>query len=556
MQIAIRNFRKVLEATTAPARLTCIMGGNQAGKTSILNAVGAALLGDKQVYGATQQKPWPVVRNGQRTASVMVKFENASYCSLAWPGDADQSGFLPAVNEITMGRVDPAYDFDKKEWADFIRSLVGAKGKITGKMIREELKKLPYSNDEVVEQVMQECVAGIDAALACCKKDALSWRRAWSSITHDNFGQKKAAERTQAFRDEDQGTPLEERKAELEQLNKWLAAAKAAEAQGNENAEALQSQMAILQTEVEKLQAELKLQTVAYDAAKVTFDAIHGTERPLACPHCAGLVVLKDGQLEQTEGITVDPKKLEEKEQARTVMNIACKKGQDLQCDIQARTARMSACRGIIQNLFETKAKDGDPQGRSAEELEVLVQYASTFIRDYEQEANAARAYELWEFHTAAEKLLSPTGMRLKALQASLGEVQERMDTIAEYLFPGHAVFLEINAEQDGINLMFDDMPYQQLTWNGDPNSYRLRIQYLFQLIAAEILGDDAPVILDRLDTLELGVIGLVLKYLAYHKRHALIARTMPAKPEKDKLKAAGVGITYWLNDQGTLEGI
>jgi len=167
----------------------------------------------------------------------------------------------------------------------------------------------------------------------------------------------------------------------------------------------------------------------------------------------------------------------------------------------------------------------------------------------------ATEAYSEWSFWNAAYDLLGPTGLRLQATIAALKELNPRIAKVAADLFPEHQVNIVELPDGAGVSLRFDDMSYGMLVWDGDPNSYALRIKILFQILEAQRLGNGAFILIDRFDTLEKTHKNGVFQALIKTGVQAIIGQMANEKPEKDLLAAADVGKTFWINN-GTVEAV
>ena len=99
-----------------------------------------------------------------------------------------------------------------------------------------------------------------------------------------------------------------------------------------------------------------------------------------------------------------------------------------------------------------------------------------------------------------------------------------------------------------------DGQPYHSLVWKHDPNSYALALQMVLQIMAAQRDGIDPLVLIDRFDTLDKPRQNAVLNTLVKKKINAIIAGT-DARPDRDRLAAASVGRTYWI-DEGIIKPV
>ena len=203
MNFTLQNVRSLKSAELNGGGITLVTGRNNSGKTSLMNAVAAAFLGDAKIYGATKADASHVIRKGEANASVRVSSgvqENGEDSpetwgrGLVWPfeGDIIEHGVAPPADEITMGRVDPAHDFDKKQWADFIRKICGPDAKVGWADVDAALQGEHYVKQWAFEVRQALTSVALISAAAMCANRAKDARRAWEKATGERFGTDKA----------------------------------------------------------------------------------------------------------------------------------------------------------------------------------------------------------------------------------------------------------------------------------------------------------------------------------------------------------------------------
>ncbi len=545
MKFKITNLRAVELAETEDARITMIMGGNEAGKSAVMNGLTAALMGDPTIYGATNTNRKNVVRHKAGSASVLIQHAMGGECGISWPGRPITQLPLPTVSAVTCGLEDPADAGDKKAWVNFIRMICGGKAKITGRMLRERLEALPGQNKGLVDTVIKGVKSSYDGEYELCHQRALEARRTWTQATGQTFGTSKAEGWQADYYEE----AMDEAKisADIDALNVLLGKADIIEKVGGASTKVLEKEITDCGRKMTELQHVITTQKTLVDLQTAELSKYPPCE-PCPCPHCGEPVyALPNGAVIKRPDYgfgTPEHKALVKSLADENERLLTAKR------DHQAfKEARLHA-QGVLAMVNNVVDVDDT---RSPEELRGALETARTCLQAVKTTKAASAAYDAFSFHSAAKELLSPTGLRLDVMQKALPELQQRIDDVSEYIFPKRRLTLEIDAK--GIDLMFDGETYKSLTWNGDPNSYKLRVKYLFQIVQAQMLGDDTPVLLDRADTLEKRHLVGLLKLVKDRNLVAVIARTMDEKPAKDKLKAAGVGLSYWL-ENGKLEAV
>lgn len=546
MKITVKDVRAIKSAETDDAQVIQIMGNTMAGKSSLLNAVGAALIGKSDIYGATKANLKTVVREGEGSATALVEFEGGGELGISWPGDAYAHHPVPKGDEITAGFVDPCADYDAKKWAQFVRSITPKKAKLTIAELESRLFELPGAVPHLVTDIIAGAKKSWDSEAARCQERALGAKRVWRNITGENFGAAKA----QSWQAPGYVEKIDREKMEsdIDDLDKKIRMIAAHEEMGKVTVEDCQGSIASLRQiiDVQKHTVETNKKLIDLAVRKLEKLDDDGNRKP--CPHCQKTVIIVGGEL-----CVPDPKrKYDPKQVAELKQEIATLRDASdfAQKTIDSARAEISAKKQLMRQM------DDSPKLKVEGSLETLRETLDRMkaqLAAREKTDNAMLRYIEVLFFDGAKQLLEPNGLRLEATKKSLPSLQALVDFIKPYLFPDRELTFDI--VDSGIEVRLDGMPYKQLTWNGDPNSYRLRIKYLCQFLQSQSLGR-APVVLDRLDTLQRDQIANVLKYLKKTGTEAIVGRTaMQGKPDVDLLKKAGLGLTYWIND-GVVEPI
>ncbi|MGI9451972.1 MAG: AAA family ATPase [Geminicoccaceae bacterium] len=546
MKIKVRDFRCIEEADTNEARLIMITGSNQTGKTGLLEGCAAVLLGQESVFGSTKSNLSDVIREGAEQASVQIDFESGGQAAMDWPGKCFQRPPVPAADEVTVGRVDPAGQFDKRAWADFIRSIAGGDAKITGKVIRTELETYPGYTQERGKAELAGIAKSWDGQQNMAKQKALMYRREWIAITGQSFGETKAEDWYAPHTVP--GDNRDDLMQGIEDLADKIVKKTATENFVSADKVDLQKAVTKHTGDVQKIEHDRAMTNKLIKIAEEKFEKYPSSD-PVPCPHCGKQVVVQGNTVMMLGDYRRDS--IEYRELVKELGQLANRQAEHLAALAEAKDG-LTAAKASLRTLEAPPTADTDP--RAMETLRQEKNALELRLGGLVATSKAAEAFQSYLFFNKTAEYLGPTGIRLKALQKAMPLIQEKIDHIAKYLFKGHQVSLVTT--EDGIELLFDGQSYKSLTWNGDPNSYRLRIKYMFQFIRAAILGPDTVVILDRVDTLvDKGHLNRLLGYIVTENIQALMARSMPRKPDTDLLKQGGAGLTYWIND-GKLEEV
>lgn len=549
MKLIINNIRSLSKVDIDFDSLTLITGANQSGKTTLLNTVSALMLGEKNLYGATAKDASPVIKTGTETASAQLNSSETDdddiaiwSSSMIWPRyDASGHGVAPPANEITMGRVDPAGQYDAKQWADFIRKICNAGGLKIG-AVKAEMEKLEASDDQVT-RVMTSLKSGWDDAAKHCETERRRARRDWESATGEKFGATKSDWQADGYVPDDDPEKLA---VELEALKAELTRATVSEEMAGGDVDDLKSKILAMGEESNKIGGKIEL--IRKRQADLEDQIRHyPTTDPLSCPDCGVLLELKAGKLEPHE----PSKYVRGSDEHNALISELDAVKADYDELAQQRgtiTANIEADNIVFKKLSEAReaTRDKHQVGSDLKAIERRLTAATISV-------NAHTAFNEWSFWDQAMNLVGPTGLRLQATIKALKELNPRIEAIAAMLFPDHQVRLD--GDDIGVTLLFDSMSYKTLVWSGDPNSYAMRIKIMFQILEAQRLGNDAFILIDRFDTLEKRHKSGVLNCLHKLGITAIIGQMANEKPPKDILNIAGVGGTFWIND-GKLEAV
>lgn len=308
--LAIANYQRLTQVDLPiNAPLLLVAGPNEQGKTSLADAVYHACTGVARRVKLKKDYQ-SLVHDGQKSGIVAITVagdgENRDI-TLKIPqdkraGDADLSGLLPYLLDQKMFfRVDP----DERRKVLF--SVTGTR--ITGKTILEELKK-KGANAKKTTEIGATLLAGFEAAADEAKRKATEARGAWKALTGENYGSEKAKswEAQRPTFDADLIVRLAKDIEKAEAQERDLVGKKATmDEQKRAFREREQQKVALQERAADLERAEAKLAVDQKDVDEWT-DKVADTKakaegkaavEPLTCPHCAGLVDLKDGKLHE-----------------------------------------------------------------------------------------------------------------------------------------------------------------------------------------------------------------------------------------------------------------
>ena len=555
MKIQAHQIRSIVKADMEWHGIAVLQGGHMSGKTSLLNTVGACLVGDPKVYGATRADDSSVRRSGARLAPCSIQNGEDWSQGLAWPSGEVMGFGQWTANEVTIGRCTPIGGPGKAQWATFVRGISGSGG-ISLKSVAAQLRNIGLDGEQVIMRMYvlkHGATTAWDDATNDCERCARECRRQWETLTQEKFGSSKAdGWVADNYADIDDESRLEKQvqglKHELDQAGFHK------EVMGG-SIDDLKAEIRVHKSRAETLKAEITKISDHILRNKEKFSQ-YPTSRVMTCPCCQTALVMQEHGLAKAPR-DIDPhfETRQEYIDLRSAMADDAETRANMVDEAGKTRAKLEAAESTMRKMSEKKS-DKDPDALKSE-----YEAASKVLGAYRTTKEADETFIAWKMWTAAAHYLGPSGARMDATKAALKELQPRIDAISEAFF-GEETLLMVGNE-NGVSLVFDvgdrTLDYGQLVWNNDPCSYALRVQIMFQVLEYERLAKagtyPSPIIIDRFDTLLREQRNAVLVLLHKRKIPALIGQAAATKPSVDKLANAGVGRTFWIED-GIVESV
>ena len=545
MKIEIDNVRSIREARIEARGITLVTGDNMSGKTSILRSVAAALMGNPSIYGARKKNSSGVISAGSASASVMVTGDDWS-AGVRWPECEPVGVSTPAASAVTMGVVSPAGSFSADQWATFIRGIAagnGGDGQDVIDGIEASLRKSWPDRSVAIDEIMADAKFGLDAVERDAKKRATSAKRDWERATGERYGTAKAdgwmAEGWKEIN-------IEEEAKRLTKLEDSLRIASTKDITNSKSAEQLSCMTRELADKSNRLTSKLEVlrMDLRRDQREISF---FPHSAPLECPCCGEKVQLRQNKLEKHEKSELEYGSERHVELTRNIEETS-KKIKSLGAEKSKVTAELDATRRMLASI----ESDGDLSSRSADDIKSEIDAIKASMDAWRRTEDATKAAADVMFWTDVAKLASPTGVRLEKTIEAAASVQMDIDALAKKIFPGRRIRLNVSA--DGTDVLVDGKDYRTMVADGDPNSYALALDILFQILASRS-ESSGVIIIDRLDTLMRERMNGVMRALRDEEITVLAARSLPERPAEDKLARHGIGSTWWI-ENGKVEPV
>lgn len=573
MNINIQNFRGIASAELDLSHICLLAGENEAGKTSALQAVAAALTGDPvPIVGVKKTQAGLLVRSGTATGSITLTGPDGS-THIQWPSaKVKTEGKAPFASVFAAG----------------LQSIVNLEDKERTKLLSDYLKAAPSRADldaqlasmnlpaNVLEQLWELVVKqGWDNTAAQTKEKGARLKGQWEGITADRYGSKKAENWIPEGYDPELMSQSEEKlSAIITDAADALEAAIAADAVDDSRRSALEEVAVQLPARLlivkgaednkiptaltkqlaacnEHLDNAVRKRTALESELAALPQATPGTG--VRCPDCGAMLRIKGLELELLASVP-------DEEIARRQAAIELLAGQVKQANVDIATLQTSA-REIqrqineaesvrMEKLIEAKrlVRESEaavkqlerPAGQaqiSVNDCRTTLAMAETRLKAFKSKLEADRLAVAIEKNTELYGKLAPEGIRGEVLARSLKGFNATLEP-----FTKAAGWRQVALEPDFLPT-YGGTPYLLLS-----ESAKFRVRVILQIGLAK-LDKSQALIIDAADILDKGGRNGLFKAVKAAGLPAVIAMTMDSKVLVPNLAAAKLGQSYWLDE-------
>lgn len=552
MQIELRNYRRIVEADLEAEGITLIVGKNEHGKTSLIEAVAAALTATPLIHAGVHKKDCNGALVNDETDGTdgyaTLRNGDAGRTSITWPDCEVFTDGVPPRASLSACGLESIVDMNERERTAYLLDVLQALP--TRKMLENALagKLNPKHFDALCTELERR---GWDAMWERTVGKRKEHKGAWREITGRTFKEADAAWTPDGWDDGIQSQCQTEadftRRIEAEQSSVDAAIASSAVDAGElERLKLTGSRVATLEADVASSEGESIVAARADVEASKALDALPKPdpwENLQDCPHCGeGIHVGKDGRLHAPIQGKITPA---EKKKRKAAIDAQAKIVSETSATAVETANYLSTCRAAhqdalrAQNEYEQKADDTaidkiDPTSMR-DQLEATRHQLN--LHGIHHRAMAVR-----EKVIASEALcatLAPEGLRQKVLGQSLTEFNQALLHFSEV-----AGFPITGLDPDTLETVYGFRPYHLIS-----TSAQYRVRAVLQMAVSQIHGTDSLLLFDGADQLDRqGRVGLI-KLLASTGTQALVAMTMNPDDPTPPLAERGIGRVYRLEN-------
>ena len=564
MKVSIRNYRGCERADLDIPSISLIAGANHHGKTSVCQAIAAALSGQAIPFikpGARlgefagripKKSAGALVRVGNADGHVAIETESGK-AKVGWPeSDVETEGEPPRSSVYATGLIDIMKLEDRAKSA-FFSGLIGAapsKDDLAAYLSDCNIKETTI--DRLWEKIEKD---DWDPIHKKAKEHGAKLKGQWEGVTGgDKYGKSKA----EGWIPEEWETDLESVSgdsldADLASARSDLETAIANEAVDKAEIERLEE---IANAETKTIEALEKAVQTAQEAVESAALNLQNTPRPfdagmsIQCPHCeewCNLIITKkkppitDYTLEKPGDEPTDKElKKQRKIHQAAEMEFEKAKGalENAEWDLREAQKAEEGREKAVKDLEAAGALTG-----SADAVEAAregIRGAEGRLTKFDAWTKATKLHRSIQNNQHMIDSLAPDGVRKAVLLRALSEFNGELKDLSESAKWGQVQVTE------NMDVTLGGRPYILLS---DSEQYRARS--VLQVATAQKDGS-CLVIFDGADILDRrgreGLIRLVIA-TGNDNLHALIAMTMNKPAQMPPLDDKGLGRCYWISD-------
>jgi hypothetical protein len=547
ISIGLRDFRGCQRADLVCAPIALVAGRNATGKSSIAQAVGAALSGHTlPLAGLTKAAAGMLVKTGASAALVVLKHESGTV-RLEWPAcQATMQGEPPHASVWAAG-LDSVALQPAKDRARVLGEYLHADP--TREDLAAALADVELDADVVVAAIWQLIEAhGWDGAHTIRKDEGAELKGRWRQVTGANYGSRIAASWAPADW-QFEFTPASEndlcaaiaRAKELHETAIAAAAVSSAERQrlGKTMARIEEHKTALQRAEAEAERVGLAL-AEAQSAREQLPAGKSGPEMP--CPHCGAFVVLRqvnlaESRLEPAEIISAAERKKRGLAIAGADGAVSRLTSELIQADRAVELARDAMQIALDAKYRLEKMPPAAEGGADVEAAKNALEEVQRRLASFRQKREADNLAQKIAGNDALLTILAPDGLRSRKLARVL-EVFNRTQ-LGDLANAAEWQAVTVDPE---MTLAYGGRPYALCS-----TSEQYRIRAILQLAMARLDGSQM-VVLDAADVLDGTTRSGLFAMLEEAGLPALVCLTLSRPPQCPDLADAGLGQSYWLN--------
>lgn len=550
--IHVRNYRRAENAEFTCSPIGLLVGANGSSKTSICEAIQAALTGTAiaKRLKLPMKEVGEILHTGAAAASVQITGPDGE-AKINWPEcKLSTIGANAPHASVFAAGVTSIDQIDEKDRPAALEPYL--KAKPTEEELTLELKELRFK-DESIAAIWKEVGArGWDAAAAGYETKRRDASRDWTKVTGTSWGSDKATRwHPEGWREELDDVTVEVATETLQAARQVLEAAVADQAVDVAETKRLRDLADLLD---ERREAATQAQ-IACDAAGQRVTEAEAVLRALPsiptgggaaqpCPHCQGLITFDLAGAMQKAEAPPDPAALKAHRLAKADADGALSNARGAKAEADRALGAATAALRASHEAAEAIEAMGDKAGSPAEQVDTA--RATVVSRENElgmikKNTEAATLYRAWLRSDHLVKVLAPSGLRKK----KLGKAVELFNSAILAPLCETAGFAPVTFNEDLVP-SYGGRPYTLLSGG---HLYRMRA--ILQVAQAKLDGS-SMVVLDAADICDSPGRAGIFNLLIDSELPAVVAMTTIHGARVPDLAKSGLGVTMQIVDGRT----
>lgn len=542
LNIDVKGFRGIKHAHIMCAPIALLCGPNYQGKSSTLEAVRAALDGDKQPYKLTKDELVnQLIHDGDDEATIHLGLGEDRYIEMSWPSDDVATGGAPLrATKFATGSL--AYTALESRERDKVLAEY-LKTDPTREEFDEAVEDLKLGTDGAGAIWIDIKQQGWDGAWAKHKTEGTKLKGVWENLTRGSYGSKVGGTwRPKGWTPEHEALTGDELKADMDTAQQELEAGigkVAINADERKKLEGLALQIPKLQEALKTRKADLERAEEAKTQAQKAVQKIPvlPKENWPVCPHCAEPIQVMAGEVLKKAPAPLSPAKrkevMEQLEKAQDVLNKAVEAFNEANGKYQTVVKDMQAAKDSKERL---ETADENAQSINLDELRGEVARIKSIMDAKENITKVLQAHIHILNKVAIVNVLAPEGLRKTKLADKVGHFNAQLKELCDI-----AEWEAVTVDENG-SVWTGKYRYRMTA-----ESERMRADIILQMAFATLDGSEI-VLIDRADTLDGKGRNGLFALLQHVGLYAVVAMMLVRIKEAPDLGAAEIGNTFWIH--------
>lgn len=553
MHIKVRNFRGCQRADIVLAPIGLLVGANYAGKSSVCQAVAAALTGnaapffraskpDKTLLTKTDAKQ--LLAGGTDHGSVEISFDGKVIAAANWPAITASGTGEAACTKYACGLINPM-DLDDVERQRLFSDLL--KSTPTDEDLMATLVDARLTGQVATDLKGKLALNGWEVTYKGYKEDGARLKGQWEAASGTQFGAKKAADWCpEGWREDLANHTLEGIGTDCSIAQAKVEATVAALAVGQDEITRIAAEINAIpaaEAALAEARAMLEKATITDAAAQKAAAEIH-VPVAVPCPHCGGMLDTAGDELRAATQSQAEINALAEK------LALAEQRVNGTESALAKATEAHRGAKTTYDALAGAKARLAAAKTRTG--TQDAVDLARDLLAGLERDKaritarlTADRLARMVATNQVLVDIVAPDGLRRQKLARALEDFNK--STLAPLC--AAASYPNVSIDQD-LEVLYGGRRYFLLS-----ASEQYRVRAVLQVAMAKMDGSPV-VILDGADILDAeGRDGLFGMLISIDDLGFLVAMTLNPEDVVPDLAELGCGVTY-LIDKGIAKAV